>query len=485
LIASICADGSALPPSLIYQGDSYDLQDTWLDEFDHSTQRAFFACSKNGWSDDTIGLDWLQQVFDQTTKEKTSVRDRRLLIVDGHNSHVNLPFINYADTNRILLAVFPPHSTHRLQPLDIGLFSPLATFYSQEIDRLLSESQGFTRITKRDFWPLFYKAWEKAFHTQNVCSAWKAAGLYPLNPEQVILTVRRPQTPPKEHQNQSQQYKTPGSSKSLRRAFRRLQDEGKIHPDAVVLLHAGEKLAADLDIAQHEIIGLQKAVLHEKKKRKRGKAMHLYDEGETEGQGRFFSPTKIGRIRERAAAAEDAQRQHQLAMSDKKLQLAISRAEKAREAEERKQQRQLARQAAQEQLALEKAERQTRREAQKAEKAAEALKRRQEVEEQRMQRTQAKEAKQATAKLQHRSLREETVNQPRERVHKTVSCVGNASNSHDSSMEPNTRIVKQSTRTILNTETISEDVHQDAQSEELILHSERSGRAVRLPTRFR
>ena len=53
--------------------------------------------------------------------------------------------------NRILLAVLPPHSTHRLQPLDIGLFSPLATYYSQAIDRLLSESQGLVRLTKRDF----------------------------------------------------------------------------------------------------------------------------------------------------------------------------------------------------------------------------------------------------------------------------------------------------------------------------------------------
>jgi DDE superfamily endonuclease len=50
--------------------------------------------------------------------------------MDGHNSHVNLPSTNYADTNRILLIVFPLHSTHRLQPLDIGLFSLLATFYS-------------------------------------------------------------------------------------------------------------------------------------------------------------------------------------------------------------------------------------------------------------------------------------------------------------------------------------------------------------------
>jgi DDE superfamily endonuclease len=97
-------------------------------------------------------------MFDRTIKEKTSSRDRRLLIVDGHSSHVNMPFINYADTNRILLAVFPPHSTHRLQPLDIGIFSPLATYYSQAINRLLLESQGLVRLTKPDFWPLFYEA---------------------------------------------------------------------------------------------------------------------------------------------------------------------------------------------------------------------------------------------------------------------------------------------------------------------------------------
>jgi hypothetical protein len=91
--------------------------------------------------------------------------------------------------------------------------------------------------------------------------------------------------------------------------------------------------------------------------------MHLYDEGETEGQARFFSPAKIARIRERTAAAEDTQRQHQLAVRDRKLQTAISKAEQVREAVQRKQQRQLARQAVREQLAREKAERQSIREA--------------------------------------------------------------------------------------------------------------------------
>lgn len=316
-------------------------------------------------------------------------------------------------------------------------------------------------------------------------SAWEATGLYPLNPKRVISTVVRQQTPPDEQQTQSQQYKTPGSTRSLRRTFRRLQDEGKIHPDAAILLRAGEKFAVDRDIVRHENIGLRKAILHEKKKRKRGKAMHLYDEGENEGQARFFSPAKIARIRERTAAAEDAQRQHQLAVRARKLQIAISKAEKARMTEERKQQRQLARQAVREQLASEKAERQAVREAHRAKKATEAAKRKQEAEERRAQRMRAKEAKQAAVQLKKRSLEESEVDQPRKRVCTTASRTRSEGNSRASSMEPNTRMIKQSGRTISDTERSFEVVREDMQSEDPISHSGRSGREIRLPTRFR
>ena len=55
LIASICADGSYLAPTLIYQGASHDLQDTWLDDFDPEKDHAFFTSSENGWSCDLLG----------------------------------------------------------------------------------------------------------------------------------------------------------------------------------------------------------------------------------------------------------------------------------------------------------------------------------------------------------------------------------------------------------------------------------------------
>ena len=45
LLAAICADGTALPPALIYQGESGDLQDSWLEDFDSSREEAFFAVS--------------------------------------------------------------------------------------------------------------------------------------------------------------------------------------------------------------------------------------------------------------------------------------------------------------------------------------------------------------------------------------------------------------------------------------------------------
>lgn len=100
LIVSICADSTCLPPALIYKSESGEIVDTWLNNFNHGKHEAYFAASDKGWSNESIGLHWLEHVFDRHTKAKAQ-RDRRLLIVDGHNSHLNMKFINYADRNRI------------------------------------------------------------------------------------------------------------------------------------------------------------------------------------------------------------------------------------------------------------------------------------------------------------------------------------------------------------------------------------------------
>src|SRR5450432_3612829 len=192
LLACICADGTTLPAGLIYQGASYDLQDTWLDDFNSNDEVAYFVASANGWSCDSLGYQWLRDIFDRYTKEKAGIRKRRILIVDGHSSHINMKFLDLVDKLRILVHILPPHSTHRLQPLDVGLFSPLSTAYSKALNRLIHESESLVSMTKRLFYGIFKEAFLIAFTKRNVEHAFTKPGIWPYNPEVLISILRKP-----------------------------------------------------------------------------------------------------------------------------------------------------------------------------------------------------------------------------------------------------------------------------------------------------
>ena len=76
----------------------------------------------------------------------------RLLILDGHDSHVTWEFLDYCLQNDIIPLCLPAHSTHILQPLDVGLFGPLQRNYSHCLDDYMEG--GETGINKGDFYPL-------------------------------------------------------------------------------------------------------------------------------------------------------------------------------------------------------------------------------------------------------------------------------------------------------------------------------------------
>ncbi len=166
-IPTICADGSRIPSALIYKSESGAIMDTQLDDFNNKNKITYFAVTQKGWSNKNIGVYWLEHIFDRYTKEKAD-NHRRLLIVDGHNNHLNIRFINYADKNRILLTFLPPHLTHRLQLLNIGLFGPPTQYYTQEINHFITKYQDYITVSKRHFQTFFLKAYTRAFTQQNV-----------------------------------------------------------------------------------------------------------------------------------------------------------------------------------------------------------------------------------------------------------------------------------------------------------------------------
>ena len=88
----------------------------------------------------------------------------------------------------------PPHSSHILQPLDVGCFGPLKLAYGRQIEDLMRSS--ITHITKTDFLPAFYIAFQSAMTENNIKAGFRGTGLTPYNPESVLsrldLRLRTP-----------------------------------------------------------------------------------------------------------------------------------------------------------------------------------------------------------------------------------------------------------------------------------------------------
>jgi hypothetical protein len=115
LLACVCGDGEAPPPALIYDGKA-GLQSSWVEDVKVGKHQVFLTNSPSGWTNSDVGLTWLEQLFERFTAAKAR-RQWRLLIVDGHGSHLTCEFIDFCNARKILLAVFPPHSTHTLSRL--------------------------------------------------------------------------------------------------------------------------------------------------------------------------------------------------------------------------------------------------------------------------------------------------------------------------------------------------------------------------------
>ena len=95
------------------------------------------SISPNGWTDQELGALWLQKDFAPTTAAKLiDPTDYRLLILDGHNSHCTFQFCSFAEKHRILILCLPSHTTHALQPCDVGVFGPLAKIWKTNVSKV-------------------------------------------------------------------------------------------------------------------------------------------------------------------------------------------------------------------------------------------------------------------------------------------------------------------------------------------------------------
>jgi hypothetical protein len=153
--------------------------------------------STNGWTTDAIGLRWLKEVFIPATNERTR-GGYRLLVLDGHGSHLTPDFDRTCKENNIIPLCMPAHSSHLLQPLDVGCFGPLKRAYGKLIEQ--KGRLGYNHIDKLDFLKAYPAAHQEVFTTENIQSGFRATGILPSNPKAVLeklnINLGTPTPPP-------------------------------------------------------------------------------------------------------------------------------------------------------------------------------------------------------------------------------------------------------------------------------------------------
>ena len=102
--------------------------------------------------------------------------------MDNHKTHVSLNIINFARENGVVVLTFPPHCSHRLQPLDVSLYGPFKTYFYSAQSNFMTSNAGKT-ITTYDLSSMASQAFNKAFTKANILSRFKKTGISPFKDE--------------------------------------------------------------------------------------------------------------------------------------------------------------------------------------------------------------------------------------------------------------------------------------------------------------
>lgn len=174
VVCSVNAAGSFVPPMFIFPRKRMSPQ---LEK--GGPAGAIYRCSHNGWINEELFVEWLHHFKDNV---KPTEEDPVLLVMDNHYSHVTLESYEFCKAHHIQVVSIPPHTSHRLQPLDVSFYGPMKKAFNLECDRFLRTNR-FQKISVYDIASIFNEAYMKMATMEKGVSAFRVAGILPFNPD--------------------------------------------------------------------------------------------------------------------------------------------------------------------------------------------------------------------------------------------------------------------------------------------------------------
>ena len=142
--------------------------------------------------DQELGMKWLEWDFEPNTRPQTPA-DYCLIILDGHTSHCTYPFIKLSAQHCIVIICLPSHTTHMLQPCNIGVFSPLAHVWKSQVTQA---SKDNILITKDNLLLYYHNACSAALKPSTIQSSFRRTGIYPFNHDAIPSLIPTPNPSP-------------------------------------------------------------------------------------------------------------------------------------------------------------------------------------------------------------------------------------------------------------------------------------------------
>ena len=131
----------------------------------------------NGWMNHERFVETLQHLHKVSY---SSVENKILLIMDNAECHMSIHAVEYAIQHGIVIVTLPPHTTGKLQPLDVSVFGPFKSVLRCIQDEF-KLSNPHVPIIEHMLPEMACKAWNTVCNVTNITSGFRATGIHPIN----------------------------------------------------------------------------------------------------------------------------------------------------------------------------------------------------------------------------------------------------------------------------------------------------------------
>jgi len=169
---AVNASGNSIPPFFLFPRKK--MQTTFLE---NASCGSAGLANESGWMQQAEFVSFIEHFIQFVRPSKDYPA---LLLLDNHASHLSITALDLAAENGITLLTFPPHCSHRMQPLDVSVYGPVKTYYKSQCNTWQKAHAGQV-LEIRHIPQLVCSTLRYALVPQTIIAGFEKTGIWPFN----------------------------------------------------------------------------------------------------------------------------------------------------------------------------------------------------------------------------------------------------------------------------------------------------------------